>query len=149
MTGRDSKFYFVDLIRKDYCCKCFYINKYPCVHPAAAKILHMKKEDRRTDNHMSDLCPRDYWMKHWSLTYYYMIIYSMPHKFVWVVPYEVQELSALLGLRVVVKVRVKLNSIMYLYHHFYIFIVMNVRVTDCFGMQEDYGRYDTHEDYGR
>ncbi|KAL1218589.1 hypothetical protein V5N11_012583 [Cardamine amara subsp. amara] len=89
VVGLDGNTYLVDLMRKTCSCKCFDIDKYPCVHALAANLINVKGE---IDVH--ELCSKYYWVELWALAYY-QTIYPVPHQNHWIVPPEIQEKNAL------------------------------------------------------
>ncbi|XP_013624950.1 PREDICTED: uncharacterized protein LOC106331169 [Brassica oleracea var. oleracea] len=74
VNGSDGKIYTVDLARKMCTCRCFDIDKIPCVHAAAAsKFLSVRR-----DLHLQDYCSKYYLVELWALAYC-RTIYHVPH----------------------------------------------------------------------
>ncbi|KAL1188624.1 hypothetical protein V5N11_009791 [Cardamine amara subsp. amara] len=58
VIGKDGKTYLVDLKMKSCSCRCFDIDKYPCVHAIAAARYVTKKGGRTTNISIYDLCSK-------------------------------------------------------------------------------------------
>ncbi|XP_010495239.1 PREDICTED: protein FAR1-RELATED SEQUENCE 5-like [Camelina sativa] len=93
VIGLDGKTYLVDLKMKSCSCRCFDIDKYPCVHAMAALRNLMRREVRRVHIEMHDLCSIYYLIETWALAYY-RTIYVVPHESDWNVPAAIRQLMA-------------------------------------------------------
>ncbi|XP_024016123.1 uncharacterized protein LOC112089285 [Eutrema salsugineum] len=94
VIGNDGMNYTVNLKSKTCSCKCFDIDKYPCVHALAALEHYMKRPDREEDINVDDLCSMYYLTEQWAFAYN-RTIYHVPHKSHWVIPDDIKQLSAL------------------------------------------------------
>ncbi|WZZ46302.1 hypothetical protein YC2023_042561 [Brassica napus] len=74
VIGKDGQGYFVDLSNETCYCRCFDIDRYPCVHALAAIMSRGEMAEH--------YCSRYYWMEQWTLAYY-RTIYSVPHHSSW------------------------------------------------------------------
>ncbi|XP_024006403.1 protein FAR1-RELATED SEQUENCE 4-like [Eutrema salsugineum] len=90
VTGVDGKRYQVDLLRRNCSCRCFDIDKIPCVHAIAATMALMRQERRSVDIELSDLCSEYCLTKAWSLAYS-RTIYLVPHESSWDVPENIRQ----------------------------------------------------------
>ncbi|XP_024010657.1 uncharacterized protein LOC112086112 [Eutrema salsugineum] len=90
ITGVDGKRYQVDLLRKSCSCRCFDIDKIPCVHAIAASMALMHQEGRIVDIQIYDLCSKYYLIQTWSLAYC-RTIYLVPHESTWNVPKDIRQ----------------------------------------------------------
>ena len=107
VIGRDGKTYVVDLRNKSCYCRCFDLDKYPCVHAIAAVMTHLKQKDRSEEvKSLYDLITKYYFVEMWVMAYV-RTIYPVPHKSEWVIPSEIQELFAYPPVHVVKKGRVQ------------------------------------------
>ncbi|KAL1192480.1 hypothetical protein V5N11_036427 [Cardamine amara subsp. amara] len=94
VIGPDGKTYVVDLRNKSCICRCFDLDKYPCVHAIAA-AMKLKQENRTNEvRDLYDLCSKYYLVELWVLAYV-NTIYPVPHKTEWTIPSEIEELYAL------------------------------------------------------
>ncbi|KAL1220472.1 hypothetical protein V5N11_013221 [Cardamine amara subsp. amara] len=94
VIGPDGKTYVVDLRNKICICRCFDLDKYPCVHAIVA-AMKLKQENRTNEvRDLYDLCSKYYLVELWVLAYV-NTIYPVPHKTEWTIPSEIQELYAL------------------------------------------------------
>ncbi|CAB79655.1 putative protein [Arabidopsis thaliana] len=89
----NSVSFLVDLKMKSCSCKCFDIDKIPCVHAMAAARHLARKEGRNADTTIYGLCSVYYLIDSWSLAYY-RTLYVVPHESVWVLPAHIKELVA-------------------------------------------------------
>ncbi|XP_013633381.1 PREDICTED: uncharacterized protein LOC106339116 [Brassica oleracea var. oleracea] len=90
VNGSDRKIYKVDLARKMCTCRCFDMDKIPCVHAAAAaKFLSVGR-----DLHLQEFCSKYYLVELWALAYC-RTIYHVPHMSEWVIPDEIRALKVL------------------------------------------------------
>ncbi|XP_033129312.1 protein FAR1-RELATED SEQUENCE 5-like [Brassica rapa] len=90
VNGSDGKIYTVDLARKMCTCRCFDLDKIPCVHAAAAaKFLSVGR-----DLHLQEFCSKYYLVELWALAYC-RTIYPVPHMSEWVIPDEIRALKVL------------------------------------------------------
>ncbi|XP_024016356.1 uncharacterized protein LOC112089833 [Eutrema salsugineum] len=94
VLGFDGINYTVSLKNKTCSCKLFDIDKYLCVHALAALEAYMKRPDREVDINVEDLCSM-YYLTEQRAFAYNRTIYHVPHKSQWVVPDDVNQLSAL------------------------------------------------------
>jgi len=74
VLGEDGHGYLVDLSNKTCYCRCFDIDRYPCVHALAAIMARGEMAEH--------YCSRYYWMEQWTLAYY-RTIYPVPHHSTW------------------------------------------------------------------
>lgn len=74
VIGKDGQGYYVDLGNGTCQCKCFDIDRYPCVHAQAAIIARGEMSE--------DYCSKYYYMEQWTLAYY-KTIYPVPHHSLW------------------------------------------------------------------
>ncbi|KAL0699890.1 hypothetical protein Bca4012_056012 [Brassica carinata] len=74
VIGKDSQGYFVDLWHGTCYCRCFQIDRYPCVHALAAIMARGEMAEH--------YCSKYYWMEQWTLAYY-RTIYPVPHHSTW------------------------------------------------------------------
>ncbi|XP_013672834.2 uncharacterized protein LOC106377198 [Brassica napus] len=74
VLGDDGHGYLVDLSNKTCYCRCFDIDRYPCVHALAAIMARGEMAEH--------YCSRYYWMEQWTLAYY-RTIYPVPHHSTW------------------------------------------------------------------
>ncbi|CAD5318425.1 unnamed protein product [Arabidopsis thaliana] len=78
---------------KSCSCKCFDIDKIPCVHAMAAARHLARKEGRNASTTIYGLCSVYYLIDSWSLAYH-RTLYVVPHESVWVLPAHIKELVA-------------------------------------------------------
>ncbi|KAG7580891.1 Zinc finger SWIM-type [Arabidopsis suecica] len=90
VIGVDGLTYLVDLDMKSCTCRCFDIDKYPCIHGIAAAIKHCRNEWRTTDVSIYGLCSKYYLIETWALAYY-KTIYVVPHESQWTFPADYEE----------------------------------------------------------
>ncbi|XP_024016096.1 uncharacterized protein LOC112089259 [Eutrema salsugineum] len=93
VVGGDEKTYLVNLKTKSCSCRCFDIDKYPCVHALAAVRIFMAREDRNEDIHSHDLCSKYYTTELWALAYA-KTVYLVPHRSQWVIPDDIKKKTA-------------------------------------------------------
>ena len=89
----NSVSFLVDLKMKSCSCKCFDIDKIPCVHAMAVARHLARKEGRNANTTIYGLCSVYYLIDSWSLAYY-RTLYVVPHESVWVLPAHIKELVA-------------------------------------------------------
>lgn len=94
VIGTDGKSYLVNLLSKSCSCRCFDIDKIPCVHAIAADIALMRTPQRIREIHIHDLCSTYYLIETWALAYY-RTIYMVPHRSTWIIPQEIGDLVVL------------------------------------------------------
>ncbi|OAO89198.1 hypothetical protein AXX17_ATUG02400 (mitochondrion) [Arabidopsis thaliana] len=85
--------FLVDLKMKSCSCKCFDIDKIPCVHAMAAARHLARKEGRNANTTIYGLCSVYYLIESWALAYY-RTLYVVPHESDWVLPAHIKELVA-------------------------------------------------------
>ncbi|CAE6227694.1 unnamed protein product [Arabidopsis arenosa] len=90
VIGVDGLTYLVDLDMKSCTCRCFDIDKYPCIHGIAAAIKHCRNEWRTTEVSIYGLCSKYYLIETWALAYY-KTIYVVPHESQWTFPADYEE----------------------------------------------------------
>ncbi|CAE5962373.1 unnamed protein product [Arabidopsis arenosa] len=90
VIGVDGLTYLVDLDMKSCTCRCFDIDKYPCIHGIAAAIKHCRNEWRTTNVSIYGLCSKYYLIETWALAYY-KTIYVVPHESQWTFPADYEE----------------------------------------------------------
>ncbi|XP_024014261.1 uncharacterized protein LOC112088208 [Eutrema salsugineum] len=90
IIGNDGMNYTVNLKSKTCSCKCFDIDKYPCVHTLAALEHYMKRLDREEDINVEDLCLMYYLTEQWVFAFN-RTIYPIPHKSHWIVSNDIRQ----------------------------------------------------------
>ncbi|XP_024006566.1 uncharacterized protein LOC112083073 [Eutrema salsugineum] len=93
VVSGDGKTYLVNLKTKSCSCRCFDIDKYPCVHALAVVRIFMDREDRSEDIYSYDLCLKYYTTKLWALAYA-RTVYPVTHRSQWVIPDDIKKKTA-------------------------------------------------------